>query len=178
MRMIPISESWESITHRAGVKHLRRGRGECPFCESRTGFSVNDEKGFHCFACGVHGDKISFVQKLHKCDFTDALRFFGLEPGIPPKPDPAIERKRKARDGLKAWAEKIGKELRFEFYVREKVITRALQRLRRNADDSYAWNWLCWALIGHSALEYRLDTIDIGTEEQRLDAYRQWRNAA
>ena len=70
----------------------------------------------------------------------------------------------------------VGKELRFEFYVREKVITRAGERLRRDSDDAWGWNWLQWALTGKDRIEYLLDMID-GTEEQQLDAYRQMRKA-
>jgi hypothetical protein len=169
--------SWESIIERTGNQHLRRSRGRCPFCESRTGFSVHDEKGFHCFACGIHGNKISFIQQFHKCDFKDALRFFGLEPGKPPAPDPAMVRRQRVRAGLKAWAKKIGKNLRDEFLIRERVITWALPRLRNNAEDHRTWELLSWALTGHSSLEFKLDLLS-GKEEQQIEIFKHLRAAA
>lgn len=169
--MVPVSESWESIASRTGIKFWRRGRGQCPFCESRTGFSVHGEKGFHCFACGVHGDKISFIQHFHKCDFKDALRFFGLEPGKPPELDPAIEYRNKIRKGLETWTRTLSKELNKEHYIRERVITRALRRLRKAPEDSYAWNWLGWALPGLEAIAYRLDMLS-GSESAQIETFK------
>jgi hypothetical protein len=173
--MILIAESWESIVHRTGIKRLRRGRGECPFCGSCTGFSSHEDRGFHCFACGIHGDKIAFIQQLHGCGFKDALRFFGLEPGKPPAPDPETVRRRNIREGLRRWAMTLGKELRLEHYVRERVIARAQERLSRDPEDPMAWGWLAWAYKGLEAIAHTLDQLE-GNETQQLQAYREWRN--
>jgi len=172
--MIEIYESWDSIIHRIDGKPLRRGRGRCPLCESNTGFSVHEDRGFHCFACGAHGDKISFVQQLHNFNFKNGLRFFGLEAGRPPAPDPVVIRRQKIREGLRRWARTVGRELRFEHHVRERVIVRAQDRLSRDPEDSWAWNWLAWALPGQEAISNRLDMIE-GTDEKQLEAYRQVR---
>ena len=175
--MISISETWESILNRCGCNALRRGRGPCPFCESRTAFSVHEEKGFHCFACGVHGDKISFIEQFHKCDFKDALRFFGLEPGRPPKPDPAVLRKKRIREGLKRWSWTLGKQLRREHYVLERVIACASRRLSADPEDPWAWTWLSWAMPIQEVLEYKLDLIDGDTRDQ-VTAYLELRRTA
>jgi DNA primase len=163
--------TWESVSAKTGLKPLHHNRGKCPFCGSSTGFSVHDEKGFHCFACGAHGDKISFIQQFHKCDFKDALRFFGLEPGKPPAPDPTIERRKKMREALRQWAKMEARKLRNEFYAKEMVFTRALARLRNNQDDPQAWDWLAWAFTGHAALENKLDML-AGTESQQIEVYK------
>jgi DNA primase len=176
-RMIDITESWDSIIHRTGNEHLRRGRGRCPFCESQTGFSVHNEKGFHCFACGVHGDKVSFIRQFHKCDFKDALRFFGLEPGRPPVPDPAIIRRKKVRDGLQRWKRTLQKQLNFEHYVREKVTVQALRKLRKDPEDEWAWNWLQWAYTGLDSIAHKLDVLN-GSESDQVEAYKQLRKTA
>lgn len=175
--MVLVDETWESIAQRMGVKAWRRGRGECPFCESKTGFSVHEEKGFHCFACGVHGDKLTFVQQFHKCEFKDALRFFGLEPGKPPAPDPERIRRQRIRDGLKRWTDSQGKQLRYEHYVMERVIARANVRLEIDPEDEWAWSWLAWALPAQEVISYKLDLIE-GDERQQLEAFRLWRIAA
>ena len=172
--MITIFESWDSIIHRIGGKPLRRGRGQCPLCESRTGFSCNEDKGFFCFACNAHGDKISFIQQFHKYDFKDALRFLRLEPGKPPKPDIRIERRRRIREGLQNWIRINERNLRNEIYARNLVITRALSRLRQDPDDAWGWDWLAWAFSGYDAIEYKLDHL-IGSETTQLEAYKSMR---
>lgn len=170
--------SISEILSRLDIPLGKRGRTLCPIHrgDNTQAFSYDDDKGqWYCFRCGIGGDAVELVKRSLDTDFLRALRWLGIERGAIPKPDPAIMRRWQARQGLKVWAEKIGKELRFEFYVREKVITRALKRLRQNPDDAYGWSWLGWALTGHSALEYKLDMIDIGTEEQRLEAYQELR---
>ncbi|MBZ5496830.1 MAG: hypothetical protein LAP85_10550 [Acidobacteriia bacterium] len=170
--------TWDSIFHGEGLKSLRRGRGACPFCDSSTGFSCHDEKGFNCFACAEHGDKIAFVQKLRGCDFVSALKYFGLEPGKPPAPDPEILRRRAIKEGLQTWARELGRELRDEYLGRFGLEAAALQRLHRDAQDERAWTWLAAAYRGLDQVEYLLDQIDIGTESQQINAYREWRAAA
>jgi len=170
--------SWTDIISRIASKSLRRGRGQCPFCDSKTGFSVHDGKGFYCFSCGVHGDKISFIEQFHKCDFKNALRFFGIEPGVPPKPDPAILRKRRIRAGLRNWARTQHRILQNEFYLRYGIEIFAKKRLRRDAQDFIGWELLSIAYAGIPVeeLERRLDLL-IGIESQQLELYRELRAA-
>ena len=170
--MIEVNESWDSIGSRIGIKPWRRGRGSCPFCESRTGFSVHERKGFNCFACGRHGDKIAFVQQYQDCDFSDTLRFFGLEPGKPPVPDPAVERRQKIHRGLNGWTRIKGRDFRNEIYAREFVITRARRRLQEDPED----DWLWWALTGYDSIENRHDAI-LSKESQRIELYKKLRLA-
>jgi DNA primase len=174
--MLTINETWDSIINQIGSKALRRGRGQCPLCESSTGFSANDNRGFHCFACGAHGDKIGFVQQFCKCDFKAALRFFGLEPGRPPIPDPETERRRKIRQGLEAWARAQRKELSAAHYGREQLSTLALHRLRQDPEDAAGWDWLTKALPGLPGIEYQLDLLS-GTEEEQIELYKHLRTA-
>jgi hypothetical protein len=168
---IEITETWNAILDRVHAKPLRRGRGPCPFCESRTGFSVHNEKGFHCFACGIHGDKVSFIQQFHKCDFKDALRFFGLEPGRPPVPDPAEVRRRKIRANLQRWARTAARELRDQHYIRCVTEQAAVDLLRMDSEDEQAWDALAWALTGIDAIAYRLDQLE-GPIEVQVECYK------
>jgi hypothetical protein len=171
--------TWESIFTQTGLKPLRRARGPCPFCNSGTGFSCHEEKGFHCFACGVHGDKISFVQQFHRCGFKDALRFFSLEAGKPPAPDPTVQHHNKLREGLQHWAHALQRKLRDEFYFRSKIEYHGTQRLKINPEDSIGWELLSIAYTGIplDELEKWLDLL-IGTEAQQLEAYKTMRNTA
>ncbi len=49
--------------------------GLCPFHNEKTpSFTVNDQKGFyHCFGCQEHGDIITFLMKIEKMDYKNAV---------------------------------------------------------------------------------------------------------
>ncbi|MBW2674712.1 MAG: bifunctional DNA primase/polymerase [Deltaproteobacteria bacterium] len=69
------------------VKKMRQGRrywsGICPFHnDHRPSFTVYDDH-FYCFGCGEHGDVISFVQKIEKKSFTEAVDQLSAEFGVP-----------------------------------------------------------------------------------------------
>ena len=51
--------------------------GLCPFHGEKTpSFSVNaNQQFYHCFGCHVGGDAISFVQKVERMDFKEAVTF-------------------------------------------------------------------------------------------------------
>jgi DNA primase len=48
----------------------------CPFSVSST------KQIFHCFGCGVGGNVISFIQKMERLDFVEALKFLADRAGI------------------------------------------------------------------------------------------------
>jgi len=155
-----------------------RCKGPCHDGDNPGAFSFDEDKNvWFCHRCGIGGDVFTLAMTVMDTDFAGALRHFGLEPGKPPIPDPEAIRRRRIREGLERWARETGRRLRDEFYTRELVIVRALERLRRDAEDVWSWSWLAWALKGQAALEHALDMVDIGTEQQRITAYRQWRVA-
>ena len=51
--------------------------GLCPFHGEKTpSFSVTPERGiFKCFGCGVGGDAIAFLMKLHNWDFNQTIKY-------------------------------------------------------------------------------------------------------
>ena len=51
--------------------------GLCPFHGEKTpSFSVNPERGiFKCFGCGVGGDAITFLMKIHNWDYSQTIKF-------------------------------------------------------------------------------------------------------
>lgn len=175
-RLLP---SWSEIFSRIGKQEPRRGRARCPIHngDSPTSFAVNEEKGvFYCHVCHAGGDKIEFIMKIFGCTYWRACVFFGFEPGPLPTLNPGIERRGKIQKGLKAWGGSLIKELNFEHYVREKVITRALRRLTENPEDSWGWNWLSWALTGKESLEYTLDLL-AGSENDQIEVFKHKRSA-
>jgi len=128
---------------------------------------------FYCFACGERGDKLSYVMKTLGCDFKAALRFFGLEPGRPPAPDPAVVKKRRAEDGLRAWAKRRGRELREEYYNRSRIELYARRRLENDPEDQLGWGLLGVAYSGTPLDEIeRLHDLLIGRPWEQLEAYR------
>jgi hypothetical protein len=168
-----------SVLAEMGISPNRHGRTKCPIHrgENRQAFSYSDEKGvWYCFRCGFGGDAIDLVKRSMDVDFIDALRFLGLQPGSIKPPDPVVIQHQRVRTGLHTWARKTAKDLRFEHYIREKVITRAQARLAVNPEDDWAWNWLQWAYTGLDSIAYKLDLLE-GTEEQQIEIYRHMRTA-
>jgi len=69
------------------VKKKRQGKGYwlgiCPFHNDHNpSLSVYDDH-FYCFGCGEHGDVISFVQKIEKKSFTEAVEQLSAEFAVP-----------------------------------------------------------------------------------------------
>ncbi len=58
--------------------------GLCPFHDDNNpSMYVVPAKGiFHCFVCQAGGDVYSFVQRLHKMDFPEAIRYLAERAGI------------------------------------------------------------------------------------------------
>ncbi len=169
--------TWQEIFLRIGEKAPRGKRARCPIHDgdSLTSLAFDEDKGvFYCHVCHAAGDKIGFLRQLYKCDFKEALRFFGLEPGKPPAPDPQVIKQRRMREGLKVWTRTTGRKLRDEYYTNEKLITKATERLKKDPEDSQAWELLAAALPGQAEREHYLDLLN-GTEEQQLTIYRTWR---
>ena len=59
--------------------------GLCPFHGEKTpSFSVNaNQQFYHCFGCHVGGDAISFVQKVERMDFKEAVVFLAERAKLP-----------------------------------------------------------------------------------------------
>ncbi|HMA46438.1 MAG TPA: CHC2 zinc finger domain-containing protein, partial [Frankiaceae bacterium] len=59
-------------------------KGLCPFHEEKTpSLSVRPHVGaFHCFGCGEGGDVISFVQKLDRLSFPEAVERLARRAGV------------------------------------------------------------------------------------------------
>lgn len=59
--------------------------GLCPFHGEKTpSFSVTPERGiFKCFGCGVGGDAITFLMKLHNWDYSQTIKYLSERYNIP-----------------------------------------------------------------------------------------------
>lgn len=60
-------------------KSGNRFMGRCPFHEDKNpSFVVYPEnQSFHCFSCQEHGDVITFIQAVRRCDFKQAASILG-----------------------------------------------------------------------------------------------------
>src|SRR5512143_3100487 len=65
---------------KAGRNHI----GLCPFHTEKTpSFTVNDERGlFHCFGCGAGGTVFTFVMRIDRIGFVEAVENLARRAGI------------------------------------------------------------------------------------------------
>ena len=71
-RYVKLSNGWKEY------------RGICPFHNDKTpSMVVNRDKGlFHCYGCGIGGDAISFLMKIEKTGFQEALKILADKAGV------------------------------------------------------------------------------------------------
>lgn len=66
------------VLARYGLRADRHGMMSCPFHGADKHASMKIYKdGYHCFACGAHGDIFDFVKDLERCDFRTAFEILG-----------------------------------------------------------------------------------------------------
>lgn len=109
VRRIP-DETLQAIRDRISIVEVvsayvnlkRQGRnhvGLCPFHGEKTpSFTVSDERGlFHCFGCGESGTVFTFVMKMERLEFLDAVTQLAARAGValPARDadDPAAQRR-------------------------------------------------------------------------------------
>src|SRR3989338_2920133 len=59
-------------------------KARCPFHQEKTpSFIVSPDKGiWHCFGCGLGGDAFTFIQRMEKVEFPDALKILAERTGV------------------------------------------------------------------------------------------------
>lgn len=59
-------------------------KGLCPFhSEKSPSFTVYPQNNsFYCFGCGAGGDQISFIMKMERLDYPDAIEFLAKRAGV------------------------------------------------------------------------------------------------
>lgn len=80
-------------------KHGKDYIGLCPFHDdSRPSFNVSTTKNIcKCFACGVGGTPVSFLEKYLHLNFPDAIKYLGKKYGIPVIETQLSEEEKEAR---------------------------------------------------------------------------------
>jgi len=97
-----------SIVEAAGVELKRLGPRHVGLCcfhaDTNPSFYVFPNGRFKCFGCGERGDAIDFIQKIHGCNFKEALRILGIDQGhLTPTKRKEIEHLNRQRGLLRAF---------------------------------------------------------------------------
>ncbi|MCG8569586.1 MAG: DNA primase [Spirochaetes bacterium] len=94
--------------------------GLCPFHNDRNpSFSVSEDYGIYkCFSCGEAGDVISFVEKMEKLSFHDAIRLLAGKAGVVISESRADNEKYQQRLDFISFNERLTKL--FQFFLKEK----------------------------------------------------------
>jgi DNA primase len=75
----------EVVSGYVALKKSGRGYlGLCPFHSEKTpSFTVNEERGlFHCFGCGAGGTVFTFLMRMDRLDFPEAVRVLAQRAGV------------------------------------------------------------------------------------------------
>ncbi len=65
------------VASRYGLVVPRDGFISCPFHREKTASCYIEQKSFHCFGCGAHGDIFEFVQRMEGVSFKEAFLSLG-----------------------------------------------------------------------------------------------------
>lgn len=126
-----------------GLKRAGRSyKARCPFHQEKTGsFIVTPEmQRYKCFGCGEGGDVITFIQKIERVEFIDALKIA---------------------------AEKAGYQLKNEYHKDDKLEKEKKRIIEANTLATKYWNYiLATHNAGKSARAY-MSTRGIRKEEMQ-----------
>ncbi|MBF0515847.1 MAG: hypothetical protein HQK97_01845 [Nitrospirae bacterium] len=140
--------------------------GLCLFHSEKTPSMMVDaqKQTFICFGCGAGGDVVTFIQKLHGVDFRGALKLLGIS-GQPYRPNPELQKQKELikdyRQRLRAYEDKLCEYLR---------TGNDCKRLVRTEEDLDA---IAPFFHQEAHIEYLLDCLQFGTEEERFEIYMQ-----
>jgi DNA primase len=103
----------------------------CPFHSEKTpSFSVSPSKQiFNCFGCGVGGNVITFVQKIERIEFVEAVKMLAERAGIQLKEEKDPRRLEIAK--LKGVLYRVNTEAARFFHNNLNIETKALEYLER-----------------------------------------------
>jgi DNA primase len=79
---LPVSQV---VSRKVALKRAGRElKGLSPFTQERTpSFTVNDQnRSYHCFASGEHGDIFTFVMKTEGLSFPEAVERLAQDAGV------------------------------------------------------------------------------------------------
>lgn len=158
-----------------GFDLSRSGYICCPFHSEKTASMkiYPDDRGFHCFGCGAHGDVITFVMKLFGLNFLSAIAKINTDfaLGLAVDRPPTLLEKREV-EGLKRAAEQLKQErkkIEREYLSSLKKYHKLKQYHREYAPKTMEEEW-------HPLFIEALEEIDFAecelyNSEKRLNEY-------
>jgi len=177
VKEIPFSEVFRKFSRSEMRRQGRFFVALCPFHKEKTpSFTVYDN-GFKCWGCGEAGDHVAFVAKLYSLRPLDAARLICENFGLPVNDGPlsredrlritqakAIrEREKQIQEGFKKWEWETTQKVRPYVDASRTIFE------EKGIDIDPELLPLIHQL---PLLEYWADILNGGTDEEKLDLYR------
>lgn len=175
-----------NVSARAAAEHYglrvgRNGMACCPFHPDKHPSMKLDQR-FHCFGCGADGDAVNYVAKIANISNYEAavklLEDFGIsyDPKIKPSKKSTGKQAKKAEEELRI--RRVQRRLQSWLANAEDTLLR-YDRLLRNWKEEHKpknmeeeWDPLFLeALEMMTRIEYYLDILFFGSDEERLDFF-------
>lgn len=136
----------------------------CPFHSEKTpSLKIDtDKQRFYCFGCGISGDSISFIQKLHRLNFKEAIQYLNIQK--PLRINPETQKKRALVNAFREWEKSLRKELT-DYFREFKANTRNLrtwEEVEEFEDDFHLM----------PIVEWHLDILANGTDEEKFNLFK------
>ena len=159
-----------------------------PFRNEKTAsFCVNNEKGFHDYGSGWHGDIISFVQELYNTTPIDAAKTLIQDFALPIEMGQEVDYKqvkaqkkkmvlsKKVRDALDQWFNNTFIKLCDENKMNEKCIEIISAKIKSIDDLEKEENGIALQYLYYQQTELNLwidEFINVTTEDEKLELFR------
>ena len=129
--IVEVISSYVKLSPRSG-NHF----GLCPFHGEKTpSFSANrDKQIFYCFGCGAGGNVISFVMRMEKLDFVDALKLLADRVRLV-LPEKSESQEAKKRASIRESANKLNKRAARFYYDYLQSDSKDAQQAREYLSD-------------------------------------------
>ncbi len=166
-----------SVVESTGVELQKRGArycGLCPFHAERTpSFFVFPDNHFKCFGCGISGDCIDFIQRLHGLSFQDALKHLGIKRS---ETTPQMQQDIKKR---KRCAELVKKFRQWEWDYCTHISSLWFEIKRLMVGDIPPEDLELYAPLLHMLpiWEYHREILIHGTDKEKFKLYKEAQNA-
>ena len=170
--------SVKNVAEHYGLKINRNGMACCPFHKDRHPSMKVDDRHYHCFGCGAHGDAISYVASLYGIGQLDALRKinedFGLGIDLGQKISDAelAEKQRKSaeKNRMRGMQEKLNgwrKAQVNQLLGCARMIKDAEEKLlRTDSHAAFLTGGFAYLMHVKPVIDYWLDVLCLGTEEE------------
>jgi hypothetical protein len=176
MSELPDIQEWKetlSITDIVLAEGIRR-RGKkflCPFHGDKDpSMSVKEDDGFfHCFGCKAGGDAITFIRKLHRLNFMEALVYLGYPAG-----DMTPAQKLSLNQQIREYRRQARAVKKFRLW--QSAYFNHLIDLKNLAEDLLAGPPMTpdeletlWPMFHNlPVIEYHTDILTYGSEDERI----------